>query len=463
MSVARWRGVLSDLWRLNRVHVGPEMSEAYTRLARTYPNTRVFGYPSGDTSGTWTVPPAWEVRHGRLIGPDGGVVADWAQHPLYLFAYSPSFWGTVSRAELEQHLMSDPARPNAIPFHFRNQYRHWAPEGGFCIPDAVRERLSDGEYQVEIDTRVSPGRMEMVEQVHAGEQEASVLFVGHLDHPAMCNDGLVGCLAGHEAITRIAGRSTRLTYRMLSTIEIVGSVFYAEREAAHNAVREALFLAASGARAPLAYQLSASGTAFVDRAVMHLLRHFQPGAVVKPFRTLLGNDEVAFDVGGVNIPCGSLARFPFAEYHTSDDTPDAVDDAYFEQVVTLLLRLIDMYERNARLIRKFSGLPCLSNPSLDLYLSPPIMSGIPQVPNSTAERLMERLPDEQVRAVARVSAARFFDLMNLLPTMSEGSFTTLDLAERVGVPFMVADVYTEMWVEKGLLVKEWVNPFANHT
>ena len=459
MNHPHWRTVLLDLWPRDRVHVGPEMAKAYARLAEAYPNTRLFGYESGARSGTWVVPQAWEVGRARLVGPDGTIIADRKDHPLHVFAYSPPFTGTVSRAELERHLLSDPTRPHAIPFHFRNQYRHWAPEWGFCLPHRVHEALSDGQYRVEIETELKPGRMEMVEQVHAGEQASSLLFVGHFDHPAMCNDGLVGCLAGHEALTRLAGRRTRLTYRMLSTVEIIGSVFYAEHEAQRNGVREALFVSASGARAPLAYQFSSSGRAFVDRAVTHLLSYFDPGAPIKPFRTLVGNDEVAFDVGGVGIPCGSIARFPFAEYHTSDDTPDAVNDRNFEQVVTLLLHLIDICENNAHLTRRFAGLPCLSSPTLDLYLSPPTMSGIVQDVNAVAKRLMERLPDEMARAAALASGVRFFDLMNLLPTMAEGDHTTLDLAERAGVPFAVAHAYTDMWVEKGLLIKEWVNPF----
>lgn len=458
-----WRNVLADLWRLNRVHAGPDMSEAYARLARAYPNTRIIGYESGSTSGTWTTPPAWIVRRGRLIGPDGSVVADWAEHPLHLFTYSPPFTGTVSKAELDAHLLSDPSRPDAIPFHFRNQYRHWAPEWGFCLSENRRCALPDGNYRVEIETELKPGRMEMVEQVHTGEQAGSLLFVGHFDHPAMCNDGLVGCLAGHEALTRLAGRRTRLTYRMLSTVEIIGSVFYAEREAQRNGVREALFVSTSGARAPLAYQFTSSGQAFVDRAVTHLLRHAEPKAVTRPFRRLLGNDEVAFDVGGVGIPCGSLARYPFPEYHTSDDTPDAVDDGHVEQVIALLLHLVDICEGNARLKRRFSGLPCLSRPSLDLYLSPPTMSGIAQQPGGVTARLMARLPDEETRAEASACGTAFFDLMNLLPTMVEGGRTTLDLAERSGVPFAVAQVYTDMWVEKGLLEKEWAHPFAERS
>ena len=459
VAVTSWRAVLADLWRLNRVHVGGEMSDACRQLARAYPNTRVLGYATGETSGTWTVPPAWEVRRARLMGPAGGVVADWNTHPLSVFTYSPPFTGKLSRRALEAHLLSDPSRPNAIPFHFRNQYRHWSPEWGFCLPDSVRRDLPDGDYEVDIDTRFVDGRLEMVEEAHQGDSGASLLFVGHLDHPAMCNDGLVGCLAGHEALARLAGRATRLTYRMLSTVEIIGSVFYAEREAAQVNIREAVFVATAGARAPLRYQESAGGGAFVDRAVRHLLSHISDSAGVSPFRSVFGNDEIAFDVGGVDIPCGSLSRFPYPEYHTSDDTPDAVDDDRFEEMVNVLLDLIDVCEHNATLSRRFAGLPCLSNPALGLYLSPPAMSGVRNEPSATTLTLLDRLRRDAERQAARRAAPAFFRLMNLLPTMAEGAHTTLDLAERAGVPFSVAHAYSDMWVEKGLLAKRWVNPF----
>ena len=457
-GVPQWRKALTDLWRRNRVHAGPEMATAWQKLAQHYP-VQISGYPSGTRSGSWTAPPEWHVRSAQLIAPDGRVVADWATHPLHLYAFSPPFSGVVARGELDAYLTSDPARPNDIPFHFRNQYRHWAPEWGFCIAHKVRESLPDGDYRVEIDSEFVPGKMEMAEQMHAGESPDSLLLVGHFDHPAMCNDGLVGCLAGHEVLSRLAGRRTRLTYRMLSTVEIVGSVFYAEHHVRPNHVREALFIACAGARAPIGYQTSAHDSAFVDRAARHVLAHAAPDAAIRPFRKLLGNDEIAFDVGGVGIPCGAFARYPFAEYHSSADTPETVDDANFEETVGLVLTLINIAENNAVLHRRFEGLPCLSNPELDLYLSPPTVSGLRQATDSTAARLLDLLPKGTARTEAMAASARFFDLMNLLPTMAEGSHTTLDLAERAGVPFAVADIYSDMWVEKGLLEKHWQNPF----
>ena len=81
---------------------------------------------------------------------------------------------------------------------------------------------------MDIRTSFSKGKLEMAEDVHFGKNDDSFLFVGHFDHPQMCLDGLIGCLAGHELLHRLKKQKTKLTYRMLSTVEIIGSVFYAK-------------------------------------------------------------------------------------------------------------------------------------------------------------------------------------------------------------------------------------------
>ena len=50
-------------------------------------------------------------------------------------------------------------------------------------------------------------------------------------------------------------------------------------------------------------------------------------------------------------------------------------------------------------------------------------------------------------------------MMNILPIMCEGNQTVLDVAEKVQLPFELVDRYTDMWVKKRLLRKEWVHPF----
>jgi len=459
----RWRILLNELAPMNRVHSGPEMAKAWRILAGAYPNCELLSWPAGWEEYGWKIPPAWILHRAVLTGPDGKVIADSDRNPLEVYSYSPPFTGKLTRDELEAHLFSNPKQPNRIPFHFRNQYRPWEADWGFCLPHAVREKLPEGEYLVFIDTEYDDTTpMEGVIQAHQGELADSLLFVSHFDHPGQACDGLLGCLAGHEVLTRLAGRKTRLTYRMLSSVEVIGSVFFAAERAEKESIREAMVTATAGARAPLIYARSSGEDAFVDRAMTHILKYACPDCDNVPFRSTLGNDEGAFDVAGVGIHCGSLMRWPFPEYHTDADTPDIVDDDLFEEYVRIVIRLIDIAECNAVLLPRFSGLPCLSNPDINLYISPAKVSGIGTEADPNYDRLMERLPDNAARNEARRYSASINYLMKLLPPLANGSNTTLDIAERCNLPFSIVDAYTDMWVEAGLLDKQWINPFNGH-
>lgn len=460
MSQKRWQEALDTLTPLARHHAGPDVDEAYKCLQGFYPGIGLFGFPSGDVCGTWTAPKGWVVKKGQLIGPSGEIIADYFDHPLHLFTYSPSFTGRVTRDELENHLLSDPNRPNAVPFHFRNQYCSFEAEWGFCLPHNRRVALPEGEYQVQIETEFLGTEMRMGLQTHQGELEDSLLLVGHFDHPGQAGDGLIGCLAGHEALTRLGERQTKLTYRMLSTIEIVGSVFYADRCAPRDGVQEALFSAMSGVDAPLVYARSAHERATVDRIMEHLLKHWEGPSECVGFRGAVGNDEIAYDVYGVDIPCGSLMRWPHPDYHTDLDDAASMREDNMESFIRLLQRLIDVLEKNSVLTGKFQGLPQLGHPDIDLYISPGAISGVPEAQGEAAKKLLGKLPDGDARREAENASDRFNTMMTLLPPLADGRHTTLDIAERSGVPFALVDAYTDMWYEKGLLEKNWINPFS---
>jgi aminopeptidase-like protein len=443
-----------------RVHVGSDMSNCYQELSEIYDNASILKFNSGDQSNGWHIPPAWEVSHAVLKGPDGKVIADWNCDPLCLFTYSPAFSGKVSREELEPHLFTAESNPTATPYHFRNQYRHWDPEWGFCLPFEIYQTLGRGSYHVDIETRFEPGTLDMVEQVHSGEFDESILFVGHFDHPFMYNDGLSGCIAGHEAISALEGKSTKLSYRMLSTVEIIGSAFYCRDHAKERGVQEALFIAASAAEAELSYANSFHGNNWIDKVVKHVLQHNAPDAEMYDFRQGdLGNDETAFDVEGIDIPCGSLMRAPIPYYHTNQDDFSQVNIDRLTEVVSIVSRVINVFENNSVLVPKFRGLPCLSHPDIDLYISPGSVSGNAQSSDPIVSRILGNIPPELV-SQSEFNLDSFSHLMTVLPRLCDGKTSVLEIAEHCNLPFEVVSEYTDMWVEKSLLEKVWINPFS---
>ncbi len=457
--LTRCKEALNKIWNLNRVHVSKEMSFAYRLLKKYFVNLKIFGYNTGKSCEGWVIPPSWDVQKGILKDPKGKIIADWHKNKLSLWTYSISFKGKIEKKKLDSKILSNPKKPNATTFHFRNQYNFWKKEWGFSLPYKIYKKLKKGKYTVDIRTSFSKGKLEMAEDVHNGKFKDSLLFVGHFDHPQMCLDGLVGCLAGHELINRLKNKKTKLTYRMLSTVEIIGSVFYARYHAKKNKIRQALFISAPGALQKISYQQTFLKNNQIDKITMHVLKNLNRNFKTYDFRRgPIGNDEIAYDVGGTNIPCGSLVRAPFKSYHTDKDTPSGISWKNFEESMFVLEEIVHIFENNSILHRNFRGLPRLSSKKLDLYLSPEKASGIEGYSNSFSKVLLKGIP-EITRKVIKQNTHKFNYLMNCLTNMCDGKNTILDIAIHADLPFRFVENYTNLWHQKKLLKKVWKHPF----
>ena len=448
--------LIKEIWELDRVHSSPQMRKAYSKVASFYEGATLLEYPAGakcGAMGSWTVPQSWKVNHAMLKGPSGETVCSYDETPLRLFAYSPAFKGSVSLEELNGHLMSNPLRPNAIPFHFRNQYRPWERDWGFCLTENEKQNLVEGDYFVDIDVEFVDDPMVQLEMTKEGETDKRILFVGHFDHPAMINDGLAGCIAANEVIRRLAGRKTRFTYVSLNAVEIVGSTAYCSFEKEKiKKTEEALFVALAGNEAPFAYQTSnyPQGS-LIDRVIKHMLKWRQPEALIGGFREIMGNDEISFETPGVSIPCGSILRWPLEEYHTSDDNFENFSPEAMEETIAFLLDFVEILEENKIVEPLFEGLPCFSHPDLDLYLPPAFMSQMRQDHKSDDRLTMGLSPNEIEFLKENPDAPNQF--MNKLPSALSRSepIDVLSLSEDCGMPFRFVSNYLSVLSEKNLL------------
>ena len=150
-KISHWKKALLEIWKLNRVHVSTEMSLAYRLLKKYYKNLKIFGYLSGASCGSWKIPPGWDVKKALLTDPNGKVIANWSKNKLSLWTYSPSFKGKIKKEKLLKKIVSNPSKPNATVFHFRNQYNFWKTNWGFSLPYNIHKNLKKGEYKVDIN------------------------------------------------------------------------------------------------------------------------------------------------------------------------------------------------------------------------------------------------------------------------------------------------------------------------
>ena len=390
----------------------------------------VYEYASGEEYNGWTVPLAWRPVRAE-VRKNGAVLYDGMRHPLGVAGYGSSFSGRVSLEELKQHLFYNVSFPNALVYHCDYFYKPWKRDWGLSVPYNLYRSLEDGEYEVDIETRESAGTMKVLEYVLPGETEESFLLNAHDCHAAQANDDISGVVVGVEVMRRLAMRADRrYTYRLVIAPEHLGTVFFLrDRVPLAQSIRGGMFLEMLGNRNRLALQHSFTGEAEIDKAVSNVLRHHKPDAVEGAFRTIVGNDETVWEAPGIEIPCVSLSRFPYPEYHSSMDTEDIIHADMLDDSVATVLSTIDILEANGTAERLFTGLVALGNPKYDRYVS---------------------TEDPSIRSLVTEDQRRWHYLMTCLPRYFDGRTSLLDIAQKFDIDFPLLRSYVAKFEEKGL-------------
>ncbi len=397
--------VLRDLTPLNRLPCASGYEVAIERARAELP-FRVVEYPPDDVHNGWVIPPKSDVIR-ATIEKDGRLIWDGLSHPLAVIAYSAPFRGSVGVEELKRHLHFDARFDDALPFHFRQTYRAWARDWGFCVPKRLYESLDKGTYDVTIETRESASPLRMLEYVHAGRLDTTIVIGGNFDHPGVANDGAAGCVVGMELFRRMIGRQTRFTYVLALVPGIIGSEYYLARmPAARRAnLLEGVFLEMLGSSTELALQRSKGGDSGLDVLIAAALAASGAAHRVAPYPEIIVNDEYIWEAYG--IPMSSLSRFPYPEYHSSRDDMSIIRERSLEEAVDVLVRAIDALESTPLVRKTFEGTICLSNPNIDLYIDPGQVAfgDLPDEHHRRLRRLMDLLPAQRRPASAAGLAA----------------------------------------------------------
>lgn len=388
-------------------------------------------YPSDREHNGWVIPRDWIVKR-ATIRKDGVILFDGTIHPLAVAGYSSSFAGRVDKEELDRHVFSSEVHPHAYPYHCVFNYRPWTKHWGFCVPFAEHATWPKGAYDVDLDVEFRPSEMAVGEYIHQGELPDTVVFNAHTCHACQANDDLSGAMVLVELFRWLQGRKTRYTYRGVLAPEHVGTAFYVADLPPEElaTIKLGVFLEMLGTETPLVLQRSFTGTTIIDRVAEHVLRELQPDLLVAPFRRVVGNDETVWEAPGIEVPMISISRWPYPEYHTSEDSLDIISDARLLEALASVQRIVTTLEDDRSFERKFTGLIALSNPRYGLYV--------------------ERM-DPVVHKVLTELDERLGVLQDYLPRLLDAQHTIFTIAERFGVPFEFLARYLERFEEKGLV------------
>jgi aminopeptidase-like protein len=392
----------------------------------------VHEFQSGKEYNGWVVPQHWRPLKAQ-IRKSGTLIYDGMHHPLGVAGHSLPFSGKIHLDELKKHLFYHPELPDALVYHCDYIYKPWNKSWGMSIPFNLWNTLEEGEYEVILETEFSDGTMKVLDYYLPGDTTDTIIFNAHNCHPGQANDDISGVVVGIETIQRLRKKSKRkFSYRLIIGPEHLGTVFFLNQmnEEIVGTFKYAFFLEMLGNDNRLALQESFFGNSLIDSAAHHYLKFHEPDYFSDKFRKIIGNDETVWEAPGYEIPCVSLSRFPYKEYHSNLDDEKIIHKDKLENSVTTLLGILDILETNVRTQRNFKGLLALSNPKYDLYC---------------------HTYDPSIRRAIDVENIKWNDLMNHIVRYFDGTVSILDIAIKYEIPYEQVLAYLIKFQRKGLI------------
>lgn len=347
-TTGRWMYHLAErLFPICRSITGNGFRQSLGIIREILPEIKVTEVPSGTQVFDWTVPKEWNIHGGWIRRKTGETVIDFKDSNLHVMGYSLPIHATVSREELLEHVYTIPEQPDWIPYVTSYYKERW----GFCMTDRQKQTLTDGEYEVLIDSTLKDGSLTYGELVLPGETQDEILISTYLCHPSMANDELSGPCVQTELVKYIKDLpKRRYTYRFLWNPETIGSIAYLSRnlETLKKHIKAGFVLSCVGDNRTYSIVSSKYADTLADRVLENVLKFHYPGYKHYSFLER-GSDERQYGSAGVDLPvcgfCRSMYR-EYPEYHTSADNMDLISPEGLQGAYEVMVKVINALENN---------------------------------------------------------------------------------------------------------------------
>ena len=306
-------------------------------------------YPTGKEYGTWIIPPSWNVIEAWLKNSKGEKIASYDDHPLFLCPYSKATHCKLSKKDLLPHVFSEPKRPDAFGYNWRYAYdanlrlKDW----GISLPTNVVKQLPEDTYEIFIETDVEDSEMIIGEICLKGDNEEELVFLADYCHPGQMNDSFSGLIMFMKVMHTLAQRqSRRFTYRFLFMPETIGSAVYISNNP--NCLKKmigTIFSEMVGWGDQWYIKMTRRGNTYMDTLAKNCINAFE-GIQSSEFYSIYGNDELMFDSVQASVPSLSVQKYPFEEYHTSDDIVEKVKQNNIKKAHDMICYLVDILEKD---------------------------------------------------------------------------------------------------------------------
>ena len=390
--------MIKELFKLNRNLLGEGYDKALAYISQQI-GLDIIDIPSGTQFGTWTVPDEWILKDAWIKDPKGNKILE--KDNFNVMVYSRPIHGFCELPELKEHLYYSDESPELVPYVFDFYDRPYlgeivikkkkygfcvkrdfikkkieqACEGGTCVPELknidptvgkvrieginynpkYEDVLEEGEYEVFIDSELKPGTLKIGVHTIKGKTDREILLFAHLDHPYQANDNLSGVKCLMDLVEQLKDKDH--TIKIIFCPETIGSIAYAETQDISK-VDFVIAVDACGNDNTLLIQKAFDKYHRINYAVHLAVQELGVSYRKADFRLLTGSDEYYFNDPLVGIPGIMLSRYPYKEYHTYADTPEIIKEDMIKQTGDVILKTIEIYEKDFIPVRNYKGVLC---------------------------------------------------------------------------------------------------------